>query len=158
MCNVQRAIRTLGVITCSIIIYTQAAEAQEAEVEAAMLASLGAWNEGDVAAFGAFFGAESRGFNIDGGLLIRGFNSAALEAALAAGFGINVQPRDVDVKVYGNAAVAVAYLDGSISLPGGAIREGTWRYSETRVKEGDTWKIVQYHISQMTVAVSRPPE
>jgi ketosteroid isomerase-like protein len=158
MCNIKGTMRTLTVLVCSLIIYTQAAEAQEAEVEAAMLASLNAWNEGDVAAFGAFFTPEARGFNLDGGLLIRGFNGPALEAALQAGFGINVQPRDIDVKVYGNAAVAVAYLDGSITLPGGATREGTWRYSETRVKDGDTWKIVQYHISQMTVTVSPPPE
>lgn len=156
MCHVDRTMRTLGVLACTLIIYTQATEAQEAEVEAAMLASLNAWNSGDVAAFGGFFTPDARGFNLDGGLLIRGFNGQALEAALAAGFGIDVEPRDIDVKVYGNTAVGVAYLDGSITLPGGAIREGTWRYSETRVNEGGTWKVVQYHISQMTVTVPRP--
>jgi ketosteroid isomerase-like protein len=156
MCNIQRTMRTLALLACGLIIYAPAAEAQEAEVEAAMLASLNAWNEGNVAAFGAFFTPDARGFNLDGGLLIRGFNSQALEAALAAGFGIDVEPRDIDVKVYGNTAVGVAYLDGSITLPGGTIREGIWRYSETRVNEGGTWKVVQYHISQMTVTVPRP--
>jgi len=150
---VQRAIRITAVFTCGLIIYTETAQPQEEEVKAAMLASLAAWNGGDVAAFGSFFSTETRGFNLDGGLLIRGFNSAALEAALNAGFAINVEPRDIDVKVYGNAAVGVAYLDGSITLPGGTVREGTWRYSETRVKDGNTWKVVQYHISQMTVGV-----
>ena len=116
-----------------------------------MLASLAAWNQGDVAGFGAFFSTDTRGFNLDGGILIRGFNAAALEAALNAGFAINVEPRDIDVKIYDNAAVGVAYLDGSITLPGGMVREGTWRYSETRVKDGDSWKVVQYHISLMTV-------
>ncbi len=158
MCHVKRAMRAFGVLAGSLIIYTQAAEAQEAEVEAAMLATLNAWNEGSVEAFGSFFALDTRGFNLDGGLLIRGFNGPALQAALAAGFGINVQPRDIDVKVYGNAAVAVAYLDGSITLPGGTVREGTWRYSETRVKQDGTWKVVQYHISQMTVSIQRPPE
>jgi ketosteroid isomerase-like protein len=151
---VQRAIRSFVVVTCGLIIYTQTAQAQEEEVKAAMLASLAAWNEGDVAGFGAFFSAETRGFNLDGGILIRGFNAEALEAALNAGFAIAVEPRDIDVKVYGDAAVGVAYLDGSITLPGGMVREGTWRYSETRVNDAGNWKVVQYHISQMTVGVA----
>lgn len=150
---VQRAIRISAVLVCGLIIYTQTAQSQVEEVRAAMLASLAAWNEGDVEGFGSFFGAETRGFNLDGGVLIRGFNAAALEAALNAGFAINVTPRDIDVQVYGNAAVGVAYLDGSITLPGGTVRQGTWRYSETRVKDGDVWKVVQYHISPQTVGV-----
>jgi len=151
MNTVQRAIRSLAVVTCGLIIYTQTAQAQEAEVRTAMLASLAAWNQGDVAGFGSFFSTETRGFNLDGGILIRGFNAAALEAALNAGFAINVEPRDIDVKIYDNAAVGVAYLDGSITLPGGMVREGTWRYSETRVNDGGSWQVVQYHISLMTV-------
>ncbi|UCG86607.1 MAG: nuclear transport factor 2 family protein [Gemmatimonadota bacterium] len=153
----QRAIRISAVLLCGLIIYTQTAQSQEEEVRAAMMASLAAWNEGDVTAFGAFFSTETRGFNLDGGILIRGFNAAALEAALDAGFAIAVEPREIDVKVYGNAAVGVAYLDGSITLPGGTVREGTWRYSETRVKDGDTWKVVQYHISAMTVGAPPSP-
>jgi len=149
----RRVIRMSAVLACGLIIYTQTAESQVEEVKAAMMASLAAWNDGDVEAFGAFFSSDTRGFNLDGGVLIRGFNAAALEAALNAGFAISVKPRDIDVKLYGNVAVGVAYLDGSITLPGGAVREGTWRYSETRVKDGGTWKVVQYHISQMTVGV-----
>jgi uncharacterized protein (TIGR02246 family) len=146
-----RAIRVFALLFCGLIMYAQPASSQEEEVRAAMMASLTAWNEGDVEAFGKYFSEETRGFHLDGGVLIRGFNREALEAALNAGFAINVVPRDIDVKVYGNAAVGVAYLDGSITLPGGAVHEGTWRYSETRVKQDGTWKVVQYHISPMTV-------
>ena len=153
MNTMQRTLRILAVVFCGIIVSHPAVQAQEEEVEASMLATLAAWNEGDVAGFGAFFGSETRGFNLDGGLLIRGFNAAGLEAAISAGFGINVEPRDVDVKIYGEAAVGVAYLDGSITLPGGMVREGTWRYSETRVKQGGTWQVVQYHISAMMVGM-----
>ena len=153
MNTIQRAFRILAVVFCGIIVSLPAVQAQEEEVRAAMLATLAAWNAGDVAEFGALFGSETRGFNLDGGLLIRGFNAPALEAAISAGFGINVEPRDIDVKMYGDAAVGVAYLDGSITLPGGMVREGTWRYSETRVKEGGTWKVVQYHISAMMMGM-----
>jgi ketosteroid isomerase-like protein len=148
-----RTLEILMVLLCSGIVLQTDLQAQEDAVRASMMETLAAWNAGDVAGFGAFFATDTRGFNLDGGILIRGFNAQALEAAISAGFGINVEPRDIDVKVYGNAAVGVAYLDGSITLPGGAVREGTWRYSETRVNDGGTWKVVQYHISAMTVAV-----
>ncbi|UCD23904.1 MAG: DUF4440 domain-containing protein [Gemmatimonadota bacterium] len=154
MNTIIRSLRTLSVVLCISSLVQPSVQAQvEDAVKASMLETLAAWNAGDVEGFGAFFAPDTRGFNLDGGLLIRGFNAAALQAAISAGFGINVEPRDIDVKVYGNAAVGVAYLDGSITLPGGAVREGTWRYSETRVNDGSTWKVVQYHISQMTVAV-----
>ena len=57
--------------------------------------------------------------------------------------------RDLNVRVYGNTAVTGALLAGSVTLPGGAVASGTWRYSDTRVLEEGTWKIVQYHISQI---------
>ena len=148
-----RTVEILTVLLCSAFVLQTDLQAQEDAVRASMMETLAAWNAGDVTGFGAFFATDTRGFNLDGGILIRGFNAQALEAAISAGFGINVEPRDIDVKVYGNAAVGVAYLDGSITLPGGAVREGTWRYSETRVNDGGTWKVVQYHISAMTVAI-----
>jgi hypothetical protein len=46
-------------------------------------------------------------------------------------------------------AVAVAKIEGVITLPGGEIQEGPWQYSETRVLEGGTWKVVQYHFSSV---------
>jgi len=153
MNTMQRALRIFAVVFCGIIASQPAVQAQEDEVRAAMLATLAAWNAGEVAEFGAFFASETRGFNLDGGLLIKGFNAPVLEAAISAGFGINVEPRDIDVKLYGDAAVGVAYLDGSITLPGGMVREGTWRYSETRVREDGTWKVVQYHISAMMMGM-----
>jgi ketosteroid isomerase-like protein len=156
MNTLQRAVRVVAIVVCAMSIYTQAAQSQEEEVREQMLASLAAWNEGNVEVFGEYYGAEARGFNLDGGPLIRGFNPAALQAAMAAGFGISVEPRDVDVKLYGDMAVGVAYLDGRITLPGGATRDGTWRYSDTRIKEGATWKVVQYHISLMSVGAPEP--
>lgn len=152
----KRVTAVLIVLISGMTLSVRSGFAQEAEVRAAVLESLAAWKEGNVEAFAQFFGPDSRGFNLDGGLLIQGFNPAALQAALAAGLGIDVEPRDVDVKVYGNAAIVVAYLVGSISLPGGVTHEGTWRYSETRVRNGDVWKVVQYHISPLTVQLPEP--
>jgi len=52
------------------------------------------------------------------------------------------------VKVYGNTAVSGALFQGSVTLPGGAVASGSWRYSDTRVLDDGTWKVVQYHVSQ----------
>jgi hypothetical protein len=45
--------------------------------------------------------------------------------------------------------VAVAKIEGVITLPGSVIQEGPWQYSETRVLEGGTRKVVQYHFSSV---------
>ena len=77
-----------------------------------------------------------------------------VELALQAGFTVKFTPRDIDVKIIGSTAVAVGYLDGEITIPGGEAQSGTWRYSETRVMEDDTWKVVQYHFSRMSAAMA----
>ena len=68
--------------------------------------------------------------------------------AFATGLRVNVVMSDLDVKVYGNTAVSGALFQGSVTLPGGAVASGSWRYSDTRVLDDGTWKVVQYHVSQ----------
>ena len=131
------------------------AAAQEAKVQAAVEATLAAWNAGDLAGVAAHYAEETRGFFLDGGVLLRGFNLPALQAAYAAGFRASFTARDVDVRVLGNVAVAAAYLDGSLTLPGGDAQEGTWRYTETRVNEEGRWLVVQYHFSPLAAPPSR---
>lgn len=128
---------------------TGPAMAQADGVRAAMIETLAAWRDGDFDRFAQYYHPETRGFFFDGGYLIEGFNKEALEAAYEAGFRAQIEVREIDVKVYGNAAVSVAYADGTITLPGGATQSGTWRYSETRIREGGVWKIVQYHFSKL---------
>lgn len=143
-------VRLLVVIACLAAFTTTAAVAQEAEVRTAMLETIAAWSNGDFDRFAQSYHEETRGFLFGGGILARGFNQVALQAAYEAGFRATMELRDIDVKVLGNVAVAVAYADGSLTLPGGEVREGSWRYSETRVQEGGAWKIVQYHFSELT--------
>jgi hypothetical protein len=120
---------------------------QEADVEAAVRGTLDAWRTGEYAEFVAAYHPEARGFFLDGGDVIAGFRLEALEATAEAGFRADVQLRDLDVDVYGDASVAVGLLAGALTLPGGLRLEGVWRYSETRVLEDGAWKIVQFHIS-----------
>ncbi|NIM52249.1 MAG: DUF4440 domain-containing protein [Gemmatimonadales bacterium] len=145
----KRAALVFALILSVSAIHAPTSAAQEEEVRAAMSATLAAWREGNFEAFGQYYHPETRGFFFDGGRLVVGFNQAALQAAHDAGFRATMEVQDIDVKVYGNAAVAIAYLDGSITLPGGTEESGTWRYSETRIRQDGTWKIVQYHFSKL---------
>ena len=131
-----------------------AVHAQEAEVRAAIEEQLSAFSSGDIQGFASFYDSNVRGFNIDGGPLALGFNTQMVETALQAGFAVTFTPRDIDVKIVGTTAIAVGYLDGAITIPGGEPQEGTWRYSETRVKIDGVWKVVQYHFSRMSASMA----
>ncbi len=139
-------------VLLGMILIWQPAYTQQDEVEAAMVESLAAWRAGDFATLGNYYAVETRGFMLDEGYLLTGYNPAALEAAMAAGFAFEVEARDIDIiLVNETVAVAVAYVDGSVTVPGGTSQEGTWRYSETRVKRDGYWKVVQYHFSKLVV-------
>ncbi len=124
------------------------AAAQEAEVRAAVSATLAALVARDVPAFARFYHNDTRGFFVDRTSMIEGFSSVAVRLAFATGLRVNVVMNDLDVKVYGNTAVVRAIFQGSVTLPLGGVASGTWRYSETRVLDEGTWKVVQYHVSQ----------
>ncbi|MFQ6047337.1 MAG: YybH family protein [Gemmatimonadales bacterium] len=148
----KRGITLSLVVTLGAVLPPRPAAAQADGVRAAMIETLAAWRDGDFDRFAQYYHPETRGFFFDGGYLVEGFNREALEAAYEAGFRAQIEVREIDVKVYGNTAVGVAYADGTITLPGGATQSGTWRYSETRVNEGGVWKIVQYHFSKLEIA------
>ena len=127
------------------------AAGQEAEVRSAVNETLATWSAGDFAAFAGFYTADARGFFLDGSVLVEdGIDVSALQAGYDAGIKATFTVRDLNIRMVGSVAVSSAYLDGSLTLPGGAVRDGTWRYTETRVKEGGTWKVIQFHFSDLT--------
>lgn len=128
------------------------AAAQEADVRRAIRETLGAWSSGDFDRFASYYHPQARGFFLDGGVLLEGVDAEALKAGYEAGVRASFTLADLDVRLFGDVAVSEAYLEGALTLPGGAVRPGTWRYSETRIREGSTWKVVQFHFSPMTAA------
>ncbi len=141
-----------GLVTTLALIAAVAADraqAQETEVRNAVTNTLDAWATGDFAAFTDFYHPDTRGFFMDGGILLKGVDPEVLQAGYDSGFRANLELRELDVKLYGDVAVSVAYLDGSLTLPAGAEIPGTWRYSETRVRDGSEWRVVQFHFSEM---------
>jgi len=122
----------------------------EAAVRASVEALLDAWTNGDFEDLASHYHSAVRGFFLEGAPLTRGFDPVALRMAWEAGLRADISLRELDVQIHDDAAVSVAYVDGSISLPGGQPPvSGTWRYSETRVSADGGWKVVQYHFSRL---------
>ena len=138
----------LFVLGLAYAIAATGAAAQESEVRDFVEGTLAAWSSGDFQSFAEHYHPDARGFFLDGGNLIEGINVEGLQAGYDAGIRAELTLRDLDVQVYGETSVSVAYLDGSLTLPGGAVQPGTWRYTETRVRDGGTWRVVQYHFSE----------
>ena len=123
--------------------------AQETDVRADVSATLAALAAGDATTFVDFFHDDVRGFFVNGSNMIEGISVLALRALYLTGLQTNVVMSELNVRVYGNTAVSGALLQGSVTMPGGAMISGTWRYSDTRVLDEGRWKVVQYHISQL---------
>jgi len=92
-------------------------------------------------------------FGANGSLL--GANSSLADSkkgmneAFAAGLRANLQPRNIEVKVYGNTAVATAYIVGTRTTPDGQSRQTTERSTQVWIKQGGQWKEVHYHASPL---------
>ena len=72
-----------------------------------------------------------------------------VQANIDAGLDFNVQLRHIDVKVYGNAAVATYYTVGTTDYPDGTVLSGVFRASITAIKQGSQWKFAHIHISPL---------
>ena len=136
---------------CMIALFARnPAAAQVAAIQIDVTSTLAALVEGDVDTFVDFFHDDVRGFFVDRTAMVEGMSALAFRALLLTGLQTNLVASNLDVNRYGNTAVSTGYLTGTVRLPGGAIRTGTWKYSDTRVLEDGLWKIVQYHISPVT--------
>ncbi len=89
-------------------------------------------------------------FGRGGGLLIRTATPEEMGKARQAVFdsiNITLQPRNVEVQVYGNTAVVTAYLIGSITPANNETIRVNDRRTGVWVKQGGTWKEVHMHQS-----------
>ena len=62
---------------------------------------------------------------------------------------VDTHIRHLDVRLYGNVAVATYYLVGSVSAAGGVVTTGPWRVSEVWVREGNVWREAHHHESPL---------
>ncbi len=133
----------------SLVLTTVATADDADDVKAAQLALIAALNEGDVEIIAQYLLSEHSRFPAEG-LLVEGFTKEDLKAAFDAGLKLAITARHLDVKIYGNTAIATGYIEGSITLPGGIFEEIRQRFTEVWIKQGDNWKRVHIHSSPLT--------
>ncbi len=144
-------------IWVGVMVLTTIAFADDmADVKAAVEAHWAAINAGDMDAVAEHHTPDFNGFLMDNSLLwayaSREEQKAAFKALSEAGIKFNMQIRHLDVKVYGNTAVAAFYLVGSITWPGDITVQGPLRVTEVWVKQGGKWKEAHHHDSPLTPA------
>lgn len=154
----KRLIVILMASVACMVVTTVAAADDVAEVKAAVQAHWAAINAGDMAAVAEHHMPDFSGFLSGGGLLMS-FASheeqkTAFRASSEAGYKANWQIRHLEVKIYGNTAVAAFYLDGSATWQGGTAH-GPLRVTEVWVKQGGKWKEAHHHDSPLAPAPAK---
>lgn len=112
---------------------------------------LRAWNEGDMETYLRYVSPEVYGFGVSGDLEDRARPFDSLRTLYDAGYKPNVTYRHRNLRIYAGTAVTTTYLVGTVTKPDGSVTEGVFRYSEARVKQDGIWKLVQYHLSPLTL-------
>ena len=124
---------------------------ETAEVEAAIDGIIAAWNSGDVEAIAQYHHSKGTSYFPANGGLLSEFDTAYYKGAFAAGLKVNLTFRHLDVKTYGDTAVATGYFVGAILVPEGMgeSQQGPWRSSSTWMKEDGKWKMLVAHTSAL---------
>ncbi|MDH3205952.1 MAG: DUF5916 domain-containing protein [Gemmatimonadota bacterium] len=123
------------------------AAAQVADVEAAVTSAMTALNADDVAGYIAHFAPQAR-------VLMSLGQSVEVDPATLSLADLAWTPGPVNSQVFGSTAVTVLELRGGLRVSRGPPIEGPWRYAETRVRIGGTWRIVEVEFSLL----EPPPE
>jgi ketosteroid isomerase-like protein len=146
-----RQLITILMILVGSLVLTTAAKADDVDdVKAAVLAVDAAYNSGDVDAIAQYMHSEHSQFPPGTGLLVEGFDKERLKADFDAGFSLDITARHLGVKIYGNTAVVTGYIEGRVTMPGGAINQPRSRFTEVWIKQGGKWKRVHIHSSPLT--------
>lgn len=72
-----------------------------------------------------------------------------IQTAFDAGSDYNLGLRHLEVKVYGDAAVATSYVVGTVARPNGTTEQAVWRRSAFWIKQGGGWEEVHFHQSPL---------
>ena len=122
------------------------------DVKAALQAHFDAVNSGDVNAFVQYYPSESSSFA--GGGLLGKFSledrRKNFQAGVNAGQKRNLQLRHIEVKIYGNTAIATGYLVGTaVNPPNNDVLQLRMQRTAVLIKQGGQWKEVHHHRSAL---------
>ncbi len=126
----------------------------EAEVRAAVADLLAGYNSGNVEQLERRLAARRNGFQSEGGFLRDIIDLEELRGAFKSGVKLNFEMRELEVAVYGDAALATGFFGGTVTRPNGPARaDGPWRASLIWNREGGEWKLVHSHLSPPNAAL-----
>ena len=145
-------ITTLTVLIAAMFLTTPAMADDVEDIKAQVLSLFAALRVQDANAYYGHHLEELTSFGPGGGLL----GTAPLDqrrrgirAAWDAGSRANVQPRHIEVQVYGNAAVVTAYVTGTRTTANGNSRPIAERSTQVWIKQGGQWKEAHFHASPL---------
>lgn len=143
------------------VVLMPAALADDAEdVKKAVLATYAALNNGDVEAYVRLVVPEGTLYGGNGSFLQERNNTtealrANLQGMFDAGLKYDYRIRNLEVKVYGDSAVATGYVVGSRTAPDGVTRQVTLRRTMVWMRQGEAWEVVHVHSSPLTISTPR---
>jgi uncharacterized protein (TIGR02246 family) len=149
-----RLTATLGALAVLLFSAELPAASDVDQVTAATQSFYRALNGADGSAAAKFLLPKGDSFPRNGGVLQPEEATAedaarALRASFAAGLHFEVSLQHLEVKTYGDAAVATFYTMGTTTGADKSVSHGTYRASYFWVKNDGQWKIAHFHISPL---------
>ena len=147
--------KRIGLVAAGMMLLAPSAVAQtaEEEVEQAVQTWYQSLRDGDAATYASLW--VSGDYQVAGNFLRTGTLRSTpspgvnLQPYFDAGGSFQLNVRNLDVAVYGNAAVATFYTVGPQNFPDGTVLAGTFRVTIVFVRQGQAWKGAHFHVSPL---------
>ncbi len=148
----RKVIAVLSVVACGLLVAAASVADNVADIKSTMEKHFVTFKAGDAAGHVAHHMAGNSSFQPDGGALIINDSleeeTVELQASFDEGYKFDFQLVDLDIAVYGDAAVVTSLLTGTVTIPDGTTEEVKNRRTAVVVRDGGEWKEVHTHISE----------
>ncbi len=148
----RKVIAVLSSVACGLLVATASVADDVADIKSAMEKHFVTFKAGDAAGHVAHHMAGNSTFGPGGEALVVNDSleeeTAELQASFDEGNKFDFQLVDLDVAMYGDAAVVTSLLTGTVTMPDGTTEEVKGRRTAVVVRDGDEWKEVHIHISE----------
>lgn len=126
----------------------------EGEVRDAVADLVAGYNNGNVGQIERRLAAQRSGFQGEGGPLRDIVDLEELRGAFKSGVRLKFEMRDLEVAVYGDAALTTGFFGGTVNRPNGrSSNDGPWRASFVWNRQDGGWKLTHMHLSPPNAAL-----
>ncbi len=156
----KREMKIATLCVSGMFLTTVAMAGDAGDVKITARATYEALNNADVEAYVQWVAPEGTLYGGNGSFLQERNNTtealrANLQGMFDAGLRYDYRIRNLEVKVYSDAAVATGYVVGSRNAPDGVTRQVTLRRTMVWSRQGGTWKVVHVHSSPLPISTTR---